>query len=242
MGCFVYDGVDLASTFEVLEVEIPAIAPVTADLRQAAGLDGAAFAGSKLGPLEITVTARIATAIIDPRDIQRTWADAVAAIRKTEPKPLYLVEGRYRNAILVEDTPLEFATYSATGKLKFACPDPVSFGTSRSVTVPSGGSVTFEVGGTYPAAPYISASAVRDSSSQVWGLRLDSADFIHVATGSASARAVRIDCAKRTLTVASAAKLPTLDSDWLSLPPGSHTLQMDNGTGAATVTFAERWL
>ena len=34
----------------------------------------------------------------------------------------------------------------------------------------------------------------------------------------------------------------TTDSDWLVLEPGTHTLAIDNGTGAATVTFVERWL
>ena len=110
------------------------------------------------------------------------------------------------------------------------------------LTVPSGGSISFNVGGTYRARPRITASAVRDSSSQVWGLKLDNADFVHVVTGSASARSVDIDCDGRTCIVNSSTSMITLDSDWLELAPGTHTLVMDKGTGAATVKYRERWL
>jgi hypothetical protein len=118
----------------------------------------------------------------------------------------------------------------------------VAYGAARTVTVPSGGSVEFNVGGTYKTMPRITANAARDSSSLVWGLRLDGGDFVHVATGSNAVKSVLIDCAERICTVAGAVALPTLDSDWLELEPGTHTLAMDNGTGAATVVFTERWL
>ena len=242
MGCFVFDGVDLSQTFEVLDISAPAIAPVTADLRQALGMDGAAYAGSTLGPMEIAVKVRVATQTIDQRDIQQALADAVAPLRTDGPKALSLAQGRSRMAILANDTALEFESYSAICELKFLCPDPVAYGEQVTKTVPSGGSLTFEVGGTYPTRPTITASAVRNASALVWGLKLDNSDFIHVATGSGSARSVAIDCEKRTLKIAGAAALPTLDSDWLELSPGTHTLSMDYGTGAATVKYHERWL
>ena len=242
MACFIFDGVDYADILEVVSVAMSALPQTSADLRYAAGRDGAYLAGNALQPLEITVRARLATDTIDERDIQRRWAEVAARMRTAEPRPLSLSEGLYRMAVLQGETPLDFKTYSAVAELKFLCPDPVAYGIERTVTVPSGGSATFVVGGTYKAKPVIAAQAVRDPSSQLWGIRLDDADYIHVATGSASARAVEVDCGERTCTVEGSASMITLDSDWLELEPGKHTLAMDNGTGAATVTIRERWL
>ena len=242
MACFIFDGVDYSDILEVASVEMPAIPASTPDLRYATGKDGAYFAGNQLNPLTLKIRARIATRRIDPRDIQRIWSIAAASMRTDEPRPLSLAEGIYRMAVLVEESPLEFMNYSATAELTFLCPDPVAYGEERTVTIPSGSSATIVVGGTYPARPVIAASAGRDSGALVWGIRLDGEDFVHVDTGSASATAVEIDCARRTCRVGTEAAMITLDSDWLALAPGEHTLTMDKGTGDATVRFAERWL
>jgi predicted phage tail component-like protein len=242
MACFVFDGVDYSSLIDVASIEMPALPTAAADLRTATGRDGALLAGNPLEPMTIKVKARLAVDSIDPRDIQRAWALVAAGMRTDGPRQLNLTSDVYRMAVLTDAVPLDYASYSAIAELTFVCPDPVAYGDERTVTVPSGGSATFEVGGTYPAMPAIAASAVRDGSSHVWGIRLDDGDFVHVATGSASARNVAVDCAKRTCTVQGTPSMITTDSDWLVLEPGTHTLAMDNGTGAATVTFVERWL
>lgn len=120
-------------------------------------------------------------------------------------------------------------------------PDPYRYGKVRSVTVPSGGSVTFLVGGTRPTPVSLEASAaVRSSGSTVWGVRFDENEFMHLATGSASARVVKIDSSTRAVTVGNGTAMLTLDSDWAVLSPGRHTARMDEGTGAATLTWRER--
>ena len=242
MACFVFDGVDFGEVLEVASIDIGALPETTPDMRYAPGRDGAELAGNVLAPLEIKIKARLVTDATDERDIQRKWSEAAALLRTGEPRPLSLSEGRYWLAALTGKSPLEFKTYSATAELTFVCPDPVAYGAEREVTVPSGGSATFVVGGTYPAKPTIAAQAVRDASSLVWGLRLDEGDYVHVATGNAAARPVAIDCDRRTCLVNGDVALPTLYSDWLELAPGKHTLRNDEGTGAATVAFRERWL
>ena len=243
MACFIFGGIELTERFEVKGIEMPAIAPSSPDVTSVPGRDGGLLVANDLAPLEVKVACRLVTDTIDPREVQQVWADAVARIRNAGEQALYLTPERYRMAVLAGETALEYASYSATGELTFLCTDPVAYGRERTVTVPSGGSATFMVDGTYPARPAIAAaSAVRGASSLVWRLRLDDGDFIAVDTGSASARKVEIDCAGRWCKVADALKLPTLDSDWLALEPGEHTLEMDEGTGAATVTFSERWL
>lgn len=128
-------------------------------------------------------------------------------------------------------------------ELEFSASDPWRYGDTRSVTVPSGGSVEFSVRGNLPATVSINAAAaVRNGSSSIWGVRFDEVDFAHIATGSDSARKVEIDGTTRTAKVSDAVSLITLDSNWPTLSPGRHTARMDQGTGDAVLTWQERSL
>ena len=129
--------------------------------------------------------------------------------------------------------------------MTFIAIEPAAYGETRTATVPSGGSVTITVNGTYPTRPtFYASAAVRDSSSSVWGIRHGGGNYIHIPTGSGASRRVDIDCAKRvaTITASRTVVLPTLDSDWIELNPGQNTLSNDKGTGACTGTWVERWL
>ena len=127
--------------------------------------------------------------------------------------------------------------------ISFLVPEPVMLGDRMTATVPSGATASVGVGGTAPARPVIEASAaVRDSSTGLWGVRdAGSGSFVRVSIPTASASSVIIDCERRTATVNGQSALVTLDSDWLELAPGAHSLAVD-GTGAATLTWRERWL
>jgi len=161
-----------------------------------------------------------------------------------EPKKLVLPDTPDRYYMAIPSGSLDLQRYieAETASVTFDIVDPIAYGREVTVTVPSGGSVTFNVGGTYKTKPRIESSAVRDSTALVWSLKLDNLDHIHVATGSADATTVKLDCDERTCKVGNQVSMITLDSDWLELEPGTHTLVMDYGTGAATVTFNERWL
>ena len=46
----------------------------------------------------------------------------------------------------------------------------------------------------------------------------------------------------RVLTVDGVTVVPTLDSDWFELTPGTHTVEKVNGLTGMTVYYRERWL
>lgn len=235
-----FDGHDLSELVICGDPEITILGSSTA-CATPSGRDGVVVMGRTWSASTVcfTVTAiGDATRRRDAMSMLGRWLDV------SGPRPLVLPDTPDRFYMAVPDKQVKLARFfgGESGKLTFNVVDPAAYGLERAVTVPSGGSATFTVGGTYKTKPRIAANAVRSPSSLVWGLRLDDGDFVHVATGSASARAVAIDCAERTCVVNSSVALPTLDSDWLELEPGEHTLRMDNGTGEATVTFVERWL
>lgn len=126
-------------------------------------------------------------------------------------------------------------------ELAFTAHDPYRRGRTHRVQIPSGGSVQFHVDGTEPAAVGLYAyAAVRSAGSTVWGVRFDEGAFMHVPTGSSSAREVTIDCSTRTVKVGTGTAMLTLDSDWPELAPGTHVARMDEGTGSAILTWTER--
>ena len=236
-----FNGHDLTTDFICGEPK-RSIIKATPTLREKS-TDGSVFAGLRFesSTISFRITTRASTATLRREAFSKLggWLDV------DEPKQLVLPETPTWYWLAVPDGSFDIEQYvdADSAMLTFVLVDPVAYGIEKTVNVSSGGSATFTVEGTYPTKPTITASsAVRNSTALVWGLKLDNADFVHVATGSSSSRAVAIDCDKRTCTVASSASLITLDSDWLEFTPGSHTLAMDYGTGAAVVKYRERWM
>lgn len=150
-------------------------------------------------------------------------------------------DGLYYMAI--PDTELSEKQYVMDGRMDVSmqCDSIAKYGREHSVTVPSGGSKTFIVGGNHKAYPVIETSlAVRANG--IWGVRLDEQGYSHVSLPSSSASSVTIDCAEQLCSVNGYASMITLDSDWLELEPGERTIRNDAGTGACTVTWQERWV
>lgn len=234
-------GVDLSESFAVVNVKRP-MPYCTPELEHVPGSDGYALKSADFLPglVQFDLIAREAD-----EDERREMAGYIASVLYSkEPVKVEFASDNGRYYMAVPSGEVGFEEHIRCGKatVAFQPLHSAMYGDEHTAIVPSGGSVTFEVGGTYKAAPVITASAVRDGKSLVWGLRLDEGDYIHIATGSSQKRLIAVDCGKRTMTLSGNATIPTLDSDWLELEPGEHTLRMDNGTGAATVTWRERWL
>lgn len=236
----IYNGHDFGTlfvygdpTFSILNSQ-----PVLEDVN---GRNGQAFLGMTYGSSEVSFT----VGLIDSAANRRAAFSQLGQwLMVDEPKPLYLPDtpDRYYLAVPNGAIELERCIKADKATVTFLLVDPIAYGETKTATIPSGGSVTINVGGTAPTEPTITASAaVRNSTAQAWGIQMDDGDYIHVDTGSASSRSVNINCHDRICKVSNAVKLPTLDSDWLVMEPGAHTVEMDYGTGAATITWVERW-
>ena len=231
---------DLGIVVERVHDEPPSAEAETVDVP---GRDGTVLMGITYGPRTIT---------LECRTFERTWDD----FELLRDRLVTSLMTREEFRLVVRTHPLEYymahlesisegERIGGTGigelELTFIANSPWRYGRSCEVTVPSGGSVTFHVEGNMPAVASLSASAaVRNSGSTVWGVRFDEVDFVHIATGSASARAVEIDGMTRSAKVGNATAMITLDSNWPLLEPGTHVARMDEGTGAATLTWQER--
>ena len=233
----IFGGVDLSERFICL-VRSRHMPSVDASLEHVSGSDRYVAMGATYLPEPIVV--RLVAPSAGRRERRRLARFLGGALYRREPDRLYLSDddGLYRMAMVVDQPDFEELVVGGSVEVKFQPMHAAMYGETHSATVPSGGSVTVMVEGTYPSTPTVSASA---ATGETWGIRLDNADFLHVPKGS-YAQGIEIDCERRTCLVGGLVSLPTLDSDWLELAPGEHTLANDMGGGAATVTWTERWL
>ena len=236
----IFDGHDFSTLFVWGDPEITILnaKPVTRDV---SGRDGAAFVGLTYG----TSTVAFKIAAIGGAEARRVAFSTLGQwLMVDEPKPLYLPDtpDRYYLAVPGAALDLKRCAGSELAEVTFTLTDPVAYGDGQTASLASGGTVTVNVNGTAPTYLNVTAdSAVRNGTALVWGVQVDDQDYVHVATGSSSARKVEIYSGERVCKVADALTLPTLDSDWLKLEPGTHTVAMDYGTGAATLSWTERW-
>lgn len=233
-----YDGHDLATLFICGAPEI-SILNRTGTKVDAGAANSSHVVGMRWG--DSTVSFQI-TALGDAFERRNRFSQLGAWLDVDGPRELVLPDTPDRFYMAIPEGTVQLKRHfgAESALLKFTLTDPVAYGEERTVTVPSGGSLTFEVGGTYPASPVVTATATPDLSTALWGLTVDGSAFIRVELDDEGIP-VSIDCLNRTCTVSGSAALPTLASDWLTLAPGRHTLAM-LGEGAAAVTYRERWL
>ena len=236
----IYNGHDFSTLFVWGDPEISILA-AKPDTREVSGRNGEAFIGMTYGASTVTFTI---AAIGDAEQRRVALSTLGGWLMVDEAKPLYLPDTPDRYYLAVPDGALEL-TRGIGGEIAqvtFRLVDPVAYGDSKTASLSSGGSASINVNGTAPTYLNVVAnSAVRNSSALVWGVKVDNADYVHVATGSSSSRKVEIYSDTRVCKVANSLTLPTLDSTWLELAPGTHTVAMDYGTGAATLSWVERW-
>lgn len=230
---------DLGIVVERVHDVLPEVRAETTDVP---GRHGSVLSGTTLAPRPITLECR---AFRDNwQDFEKLKDELSAVLHRGGPFTVYLRNhpGEYYIARFVSMT--EGDRIGGTGigylEINLMADDPLRYGPIKSVSAGTT-AATFYVEGSSPASIQISSTtAVRSGASEVWGVRFDNQDVVHVGIPTSSAATVAIDCDERTAVVNQAATLVTLDSDWPQLSPGIHTVAVDQGSGIATVAWQER--
>ena len=235
----VFDNHDLTKLFRV-ELDSRTAASWEPSLVDVPGRNGAVFGGTKAQPVDVSMRLwSLAKTRVERQQDVRTLASWLAV---DEPRPLYLGDegGLWRMAIPAGTFDVSAYLNAESIPVTFRCLDPVLYGETEAVEVPSGGSVSFRVGGTAPTFPTVTADAAfEDGTAGYWQLWLDEQTHLDADTGAA-ATSVSADCGRRVLLVGGLVQMLQTDADWLRLTPGTHTIRMV-GTGAASVEWVERW-
>jgi len=237
----IFDGHRINDRFYVGEAEVglPEFAPRTEE-RQF--MDGSAVRGMRLGCPEITI--QLVAKPVHGETFREALSDLMAWLHVDGPRKLVLSDdhGLWRLCVPTGAPQIGDAKWNDRVTVTFLQTEPALYGIEREVTVPSGGTLSFAVGGDYPTRPTITSdAATRDPTTELWGVRLDDGDVMRVDVPVSSASTIRMDCDARTCAVNGATTIPTIESDWFVLEPGTHVIRNDQGTGACTVSWYERW-
>lgn len=236
-----FDGIVITDMYAVVGVERQT-AGVVNSTQEISGYDGIRITGSYIPSGTITVQILLKNMSVMER---REEIRKIRALLQTdEPRELRFASdnGLYYMAKLDGDFSVAQHVRADMITVTFLLEQNILYGDVHTVTVPSGGSVSFLVSGTYKTHPSIVGSVSGDATNLMWGVRLDEGDYVRVKTGSTSPRDVSIDCDTREVIVNDEVSMITLNSDWLELASGRHTLRNDVGSGECTVTWQDRWL
>lgn len=241
-----FNGIDLTSLFNVSDLE-DALLPREVSTVEVPGMDGALFAGVKLSQRSIKLTLTVKDDSLDGVRAASRLLAAILAVKQPAPLSMSIDGGLYFMAVPKAQEPGVIFRNAVRHEVEFVIPDPVAYGDLRTITVPSGGSVTFTVGGTYPTMPTVEDVLTVSASDKLWRLSLEDGTYLAYEPsydGATRIDSLAIDCPARTLKVNGYTEMLTAESLWLELMPGTHTLTLDGSatSGPATVTFRERWM
>lgn len=234
-----FNGNVISDYFQVADVQRPPVGRenVTTEV---SGMDGALITGSAMP--QATISVRLVMSDTDASGRREAIRQLMGMVHTTEPAKLEFAtdNGLYYMAMLDGDVPLTEHVRSGLVELNFVTERPLLYGRSNMSTyVPSGGSATFTVGGTYKTRPVVEVSSAQGSGG-LWGLRLDDGDVMRVSVSGT--RPVRIDCEERTVTVNDTLVPLNMAYDWFEFEPGQHTLRNDVGSGSCWVKWQEMWV
>jgi hypothetical protein len=170
-----------------------------------------------------------------------SWLDVDGARMLTLPSD----DGR-RRLVVPTGVSVDDPEWGDRLTVSFEQVDPYLYGETRTATMSSSAtSVTLSVGGTAPTRPTVTCQMAygAPSSLRVWQLTDEDGDKVALVLPDGSTHAVTIDCAARSAAIDGAPTTITLESDWLELAPGEHTLRRTVGqVGSSTrISWVERW-
>lgn len=232
----------ISDHYDVIDVE-PQMAGRVNNTMQVSGMDGVVLTGSTLDATNIAVTIMLSDMGMDERrDAIRELAYMIRS-RGAQRLMLGRDGGLWYMAAPDGKNPISSNVRSGKVVINFTAHSPVLYGERRRVTVSDGTPVDVIVGGTYGTMPTIRGTVAGElSTGYVCAVRLDNQDTLALEVGDVGQVGVDVDCEKRVAKVSGAIALPTLESDWLVMEPGAHTLDMPVGTGSVTVEWYERWV
>lgn len=238
----VYNGVDLSERFIVLGVVRPLPTPTPA-VELVSGGNRNNVRGIDLVPP--TLSFRLVTRERDrlKRRDQLRWLASVLLVNEPVMVKFSSDDGKSYKVVPTGDLSFHEFVQSGYMDVTLQCVESAMYGKRFSVTS-SSETATFLVKGNYQTPLRIeSTNAVRRSSSDYrFGYTLDNGPvaYLEIPTGSSST--VIMDSETRDATVNGSVAQLTLQSDWLEVQPGSHTLRRTMGSGEFTVSWVERWL
>lgn len=238
---FEYAGHRLDQLFIASNLEVK-LAPPMPDLITVPGRDGQAVRGATLGVGTISV--ELSKTIGTDAERRAAYSQLWAWLNIKSPQQLRLGSVSDPYYLVMPSGGGDITRYiqCETVTAEFTVIEPARYGATRTASLSGSTAQNITVAGTYPTWLKIESTNATRNASGLWGVQIDNQDYVCVALPTAAASAVTIDSAEHLAEVDGAAIMITLDSDWLRLEPGTHSVKINKGSGSATISWIERWL
>lgn len=231
----IFNGCDLSRWFSVtFERRISPELDVAT--RNVPGLPGAQFV--RANPKPLVIPAKLRWRARCGASMAKLRREVAPVLMTERPAPLVLDDEpdvHYLAMVTTQDR-LSNLWYTGACDIEFTAFDPIAYGRRREASLSPAG--TFEVGGTWPTDPVVTAKP----AGSVSYLRLTDAGtgrFVQVTASLTSSSKVVFDMAAPQATVNGANAPVTFESDFFALAPGTASLRLSSGSG--TVAWIERW-
>lgn len=241
----IYDGVDLGELMFIRDIQRPIMPGQTLELVDVEGRHGVLFMYKKHEPVTLPVQVVISEESIDQLHVRRH--EIAAALHKHEPKRLTFSDepGKYIEAILTGESPLNTLATHGEATLEFFCPEPFWYATPDCVHEFQGeGTHDFNRVGTIESEPEIVITGTVNGE-----ITLDLNGQVMTYTGRLSTgEKLVIDSKWKTAYVTNAANertsainnLSTLDFPLAR--PGLNNFSVTGSVDTITVSCRSRWL
>lgn len=238
-----FDGHDLETLFVCGDPKIT-ILSAEPNTKTLDSRNGEVFIGSRWGASTVAFSIGVYGTALERRN---AFSQLGAWLDVDEPKQLILPDtpDRYYLAIPDGSLDLERGIGGEISQLSFTLVDPIAYSTTETtITVPSVGSITFNVGGTAPTYLYRTTARTlnADPTTKLYGIRLDNQDTWCIGNGNSTFTVNSFDFERRTLKIEQNIAVPTLDSTWFALTPGNHTIEKYiGGQSSIDIKYRKRW-
>lgn len=205
-------------------------------------VNGSVFTGMKYGMSTVSFTIA-ATGTVSER--HQKFSTLGAWLYVDSPKMLILPDtpDRYYHAVSQGALDVQRCFDGDYATLTFELTESMAYAISEESTPSENGKATFTIGGTAPTYVRVSSSeATPDEYESLWGVIADltTSSYGPDVNGKISGQTVIIDSENRTFYNGYYTQ-PNLESDWLLLTPGKHTVTRNFGGGEFRVWWRNRW-
>ena len=237
-----FDGYDLSTDFVCGDPELT-VFNAEPNILKPSSSNGAVFVGMRYGTSRVSVTVAAEGTALERRN---KFAELGSRLFVDEPKKLILPDAPDRYYMAVPDGGLELQrAYGAEyATLTFMLTDPIAASNTERHVSSTNGTAVCDVDGTAPTyMRFYATPASPESGTNLWGLALQSntATDKFVVAMRYTMTSVTANMETKQASSSGYATMPTLDSVWIKLKPGTNTLTVVKGSGEFTVYWRDRW-
>lgn len=234
-GGLIYDGVNIADVFQIVDVSFPLLPSITAATHDLAQRSGSYFASRQVGTRNINLKLRLNAESRDPMDIFKAWREVSEIFNKTEPKKLYLNEDKYCYALFVGESTIENIAYYGDVEFQFVCYDPFFYGEEYEKSITNNSLLTFTVKGDIEAYPEFELTATTTS---VKISNEDTGEYVNIPNTKSGAK-IYVNMEQQRSIINGVYAPVDLASDYFNI---SNTAKIKVTGASGTLRYKERFV